>query len=171
MATVKERSNMLIPMQNPSAAKIVLASSSVYRQRLLDRVLDDYETVTPGVDESADIDDPEELAAFLARQKAEAVSSAYRDALIIGADQLAVLDGQILGKPGDHQKAVEQLLQASGKAVQLRRKLQDRRRRLRAVRVRNDRRSQRPHWPADDLGVGQIVRAWISNTVIEPIRG
>jgi predicted house-cleaning NTP pyrophosphatase (Maf/HAM1 superfamily) len=105
-------------MQNPSAAKIVLASSSVYRQRLLDRVLDDYETVTPGVDESADIDDPEELAAFLARQKAEAVSSAYRDALIIGADQLAVLDGQILGKPGDHQKAVEQLLQASGKAVQ-----------------------------------------------------
>ena len=104
-------------MQNPSAAKIVLASSSVYRQRLLERVLDDYETVSPGVDESADIDDPEELAAFLARKKAETVSSAYREALIIGADQLAVLDGQVLGKPGDHQKAVEQLLQASGKSV------------------------------------------------------
>ena len=48
-------------MQNPSAATIVLASSSVYRQHLLDRFLDNYETVSPGVDESADIDEPEEL--------------------------------------------------------------------------------------------------------------
>ena len=104
-------------MQNPSAAKIVLASSSVYRQRLLDRILDDYETVSPGVDEAATIDDPQELATFLARKKAETVSTAYREALVIGADQLAVLDGQVLGKPGDHQKAVEQLLKASGKAV------------------------------------------------------
>ncbi len=105
-------------MQNPSAATIVLASSSVYRQHLLDRFLDNYETVSPGVDESADIDDPEELAAFLARDKAETVATSYREALIIGADQLAVLEGQVLGKPGDHQKAVEQLLQASGKTVQ-----------------------------------------------------
>ena len=105
-------------MQNPSAATIVLASTSVYRQQLLDRFLDDYETVSPGLDESADIDDPEELVAFLARKKAEAVSSGYRTALVIGADQLAVLDDQVLGKPGDHQKAVEQLLQASGKSVQ-----------------------------------------------------
>jgi septum formation protein len=105
-------------MQNPSAATIVLASSSVYRQHLLDRFLDNYEIVSPGVDESADIDDPEELAAFLARDKAETVATAYREALIIGADQLAVLEGQVLGKPGDHQKAAEQLLQASGKTVQ-----------------------------------------------------
>jgi len=105
-------------MQNPSAATIVLASSSVYRQHLLDRLLDNYETVSPAVDETAAIDDPKELAAYLARKKAEAVSSGYREALVIGADQLAVLDGQVLGKPGDHQKAVEQLLQASGKSVQ-----------------------------------------------------
>ncbi len=104
-------------MQNPSAATIVLASTSVYRQQLLDRFLDDYEIVSPGLDESADIDDPEELVAFLARKKAEAVSSGYRTALVIGADQLAVLDDQVLGKPGDHQKAVEQLLHASGKSV------------------------------------------------------
>ena len=104
-------------MQNPSAATIVLASSSVYRQHLLDRFLDNYETVSPGVDESVDIDDPEELAPFLARDKAETVATAYREALIIGADQLAVLEGRVLGKPGDHQKAVEQLLQASGKTV------------------------------------------------------
>jgi septum formation protein len=105
-------------MQNPSAAKIVLASSSIYRQQLLDRLLNNFETVSPAIDESADIDDPAELAAFLARSKAETVSTAYREALVIGADQLAVLDGQVLGKPGDHQGAVEQLLLASGKSMQ-----------------------------------------------------
>ena len=105
-------------MQNPSAPRILLASASRYRQGLLDRFLDDYETVTPGIDESAEPgEDPETLTRRLARKKAETVSSASRDALIIGADQLAVLDDTVLGKPGDHQKAVEQLLAASGKAV------------------------------------------------------
>ena len=105
-------------MQNPSAPQILLASASRYRQGLLDRFLDDYETVTPDIDESAMPDEePEDLAGRLARKKAETVSSTRRDALIIGADQLAVLDGTVLGKPGDHQKAVEQLLAASGKAV------------------------------------------------------
>lgn len=104
-------------MQNPAAPPIVLASSSAYRQQLLDRVLDNYETVSPGVDESANIDDPELLAAFLARKKAQVVSSAYRDALVIGADQLAVHDGLVLGKPGNHQKAVEQLLLVTGKSI------------------------------------------------------
>jgi len=106
-------------MQNPSAPQILLASASRYRQGLLNRFLDDYEAVTAGIDESAEPgEDPEALAGRLARKKAEAVSSTIRDALIIGADQLAVLDGTVLGKPGDHQKAVEQLLAASGKAVQ-----------------------------------------------------
>ncbi|MBT8078325.1 MAG: septum formation protein Maf [Gammaproteobacteria bacterium] len=106
-------------MQNPSSPSIVLASSSNYRRGLLDRFLDEYECVEPGIDEKAvDAADPESLAALLARKKAEAVSSNHRDALIIGADQLAVLDRTILGKPGDHQTAVEQLLAASGKAVQ-----------------------------------------------------
>ena len=104
-------------MQNPAAATIVLASSSTYRQQLLDRVLSDYESVSPEVDEAADIDDPEEMAAYLARKKAETVAAAYREALVIGADQLAVRDGQVLGKPVNHQKAVEQLLQASGRSV------------------------------------------------------
>ena len=105
-------------MQNPSAPRILLASGSRYRQGLLDRFLDDYETVTPGIDESAEPgENPETLTRRLARKKAETVSSASRDALIIGADQLAVLDDKVLGKPGDHQKADEQLLAASGKAV------------------------------------------------------
>ncbi len=105
-------------MQNPIASPILLASSSRYRQGLLDRFLDDYQTVSPDVDEAAEPgEDPEGLATRLARAKAEAASSANRNALIIGADQLAVLNDQVLGKPGDHQKAVEQLLAASGHSV------------------------------------------------------
>ena len=105
-------------MQNPSAPTIVLASSSPYRRGLLDRFLDNYESVTPDVDESnSDGLSPADLATHLARKKAEAIVINARDALIIGADQLAVLDDQVLGKPGNHQKAVEQLLAASGKAV------------------------------------------------------
>jgi len=105
-------------MQNPSAPDIVLASSSPYRRGLLDRFLAEFEAVSPDVDESNNEGlEPAELARHLARAKAEAVSASVRNALIIGADQLAVLDGQVLGKPGSHQKAVEQLLAASGKSV------------------------------------------------------
>lgn len=105
-------------MQNPSAPEIFLASSSPYRRGLLDRFLDQYEAVNPSVDESNDQGlAPAELATYLARKKAEAVSINAREALIIGADQLAVLDERVLGKPGDHQNAVEQLMAASGKSM------------------------------------------------------
>ena len=105
-------------MQNPSAPPIFLASSSAYRRGLLDRFLDEYEAVSPDVDESNQEGlSPLELASHLARKKAEAVSINARDALVIGADQLAVLDDHVLGKPGDHARAVEQLLAASGKTV------------------------------------------------------
>ena len=105
-------------MQNPSAPTIFLASSSAYRRGLLDRFLDSYESVTPNVDESNEQGlPPAELATFLARKKAETIAVSARNALIIGADQLAVLDDQVLGKPGNHRKAVEQLLAASGKTV------------------------------------------------------
>ncbi len=105
-------------MQNPSAPAIFLASSSPYRRGLLDRFLDEYEAISPNVDESNELGlGPEELASHLARKKAEAVSVNARRALVIGADQLAVLEDQVLGKPGDHQKAVEQLLAASGKTI------------------------------------------------------
>ncbi len=105
-------------MQNPSAPSIFLASSSQYRRGLLDRFLDEYEAVSPRIDESNEEGlGPQDLASRLARKKAEAVAINAREALVIGADQLAVLDDQVLGKPGDHQKAVEQLLAASGKTV------------------------------------------------------
>ncbi len=105
-------------MQNPTSGEIVLASSSPYRRDLLDRLINTYETIDPNVDESNPEGlKPDVLATRLARLKAESVSATARDALIIGADQLAVLDDTVLGKPGSHQKAVEQLLMASGKSV------------------------------------------------------
>ena len=108
-------------MQNPSAPAVVLASASPYRRGLLDRFLDDYQAVSADIDETnVDGLKPKALARHLARKKAETVSMTARNSLIIGADQLAVLDGQVLGKPGDHQKAVEQLLAASGQAVTFR---------------------------------------------------
>ncbi len=105
-------------MQNPSSPPIILASSSQYRRGLLDRFLTEYQTVSPALDESAeDSADPLELASKLARKKAEKVASGHRNSVIIGADQLAVLNGKVLGKPGDHQSAVKQLMAASGKSV------------------------------------------------------
>ena len=105
-------------MQNPSAPTIFLASSSQYRRELLNRFLDNYEVVDPEVDERNDLGlPPAELAQYLARKKAEAVAVNARKSLIIGADQLAVLEDRVLGKPGDHARAIEQLLASSGKTV------------------------------------------------------
>lgn len=105
-------------MQNPAAPEIFLASSSRYRRGLLDRFLDEYEAVSPDVDESnPDGLEPASLATHLARRKAEAVSANIHRSLIIGADQLAILEDRVLGKPGNHAKAVEQLMAATGKTV------------------------------------------------------
>ncbi len=104
-------------MQNPAAPPIVLASSSRYRRGLLERILSDFQTVSPDVDERGGDEPPRALAAALARRKAEAVSTTHRDALVIGADQLAVLEGRVLGKPGNHAAAVEQLLACTGRTV------------------------------------------------------
>ena len=105
-------------MQNPSAPTIFLASSSQYRRELLNRFLDNYEVVDPEVDERNNLGlPPAELAQHLARKKAEAVAVNARKSLIIGADQLAVLEDRVLGKPGDHARAIEQLLASSGKTV------------------------------------------------------
>ena len=105
-------------MQNPSAPTIFLASSSRYRRELLNRFLDNYEVVDPEVDERNNLGlPPAELAQYLARKKAEAVAVNARKSLIIGADQLAVLEDRVLGKPGDHARAIEQLLASSGKTV------------------------------------------------------
>ncbi|HZD54395.1 MAG TPA: Maf family nucleotide pyrophosphatase [Woeseiaceae bacterium] len=106
-------------MQAPSAPAVVLASSSRYRRGLLDRLLDDFRTVSPDLDESPqEGETPAELVRRLAREKAETVSRSHPGALVIGADQVAVRDLRVLGKPGSHANAVEQLMASSGQTVQ-----------------------------------------------------
>jgi septum formation protein len=98
--------------------KLVLASSSPYRKQLLQRLGQAFDTTAPDVDETALAGEtPEQLVRRLAEAKAKAVAKEFPNALIIGSDQVAVLDGKILGKPGNHDNAVKQLQQASAKTV------------------------------------------------------
>ena len=96
--------------------RLVLASTSRHRRALLERLGIPFEAVAPGVDEARASREPvEQLVRRLSRAKAEAVSGRHPGALIIGSDQAAERDGEILGKPGDHPTAVAQLKAASGK--------------------------------------------------------
>lgn len=97
---------------------LVLASTSPFRRELLSRLGLDFETASPATDETRQPDEaPEHLVRRLSEAKARAVAERFPDALIIGSDQVAVLDGEVLGKPGDHANAVRQLSAASGKLV------------------------------------------------------
>ena len=97
---------------------LVLASTSPYRQELLTRLGLPFETASPEVDETRQADeDPEELVKRLSLEKAKAVAKEHPDALIIGSDQVATLGDTILGKPGTHERAMQQLKAASGHSV------------------------------------------------------
>ncbi|MBI1195792.1 MAG: septum formation inhibitor Maf [Gammaproteobacteria bacterium] len=103
---------------NDLRQELVLASSSPYRSMLLKRLGIEFSIVSPQVDESREEDEPAHLmAARLSEDKAMAVADTYPQTLIIGSDQVAVLDGEIIGKPGTHEKAVEQLRKASGRSM------------------------------------------------------
>jgi len=98
--------------------QLVLASTSPYRRTLLERLGLTFETAAPDTDETPlENETPTALVARLSETKARAIAPQFPDALIIGSDQVAVLDGQILGKPGSHQKARQQLQAASGRRV------------------------------------------------------
>lgn len=101
-----------------SAPPIVLASTSRYRAELLGRIVDGFDRVAPGVDEDARCDEsPRDLATRLAAAKADAVARDRPDSLVIGSDQVADLDGRVLGKPGDVATACTQLAACSGRTV------------------------------------------------------
>lgn len=98
--------------------QIVLASGSAYRRELLSRLKLPFEIRIPGVDEAPLPGEvPEATAARLAKVKAQAVSGDFPEALIIGSDQVAVLEGVVLGKPHTHDNAFRQLRFMSGKTV------------------------------------------------------
>jgi septum formation protein len=98
--------------------RIVLASTSRYRAELLRRLLPDFEQRAPGTDETAlPGEAPDARAARLAAAKALAAAADLRDALVIGSDQVAELDGEMLDKPGSTANARAQLTASSGRVV------------------------------------------------------
>ncbi len=98
---------------------VLLASQSPYRRELLSRLLEDFETFAPNVDESRQPGEgPRALALRLAQLKASAGRIHHPPALIIGSDQVAALGNEALGKPGTAERAIEQLLRCSGQLVE-----------------------------------------------------
>lgn len=98
--------------------KLILASTSPYRRELLGRLGLPFEVANPQTDECRlPGEPPETMALRLSEAKARAVGKAYPDALIIGSDQVATVDGEIFGKPGTHERAIKQLRALSGKTV------------------------------------------------------
>jgi septum formation protein len=101
-----------------NATRLVLASTSRYRAELLRRLGVDFEPCAPGTDETPVAgESPPARARRLAIAKAEAAAGTRRDAVVIGSDQVAELDGTLLDKPGTAARACEQLLASSGRQV------------------------------------------------------
>lgn len=98
--------------------KLILGSTSPYRRELLERLRIPFDVVAPDVDETPLAgESPHQLACRLALAKAYAVAAQYPDCVVIGSDQVADLNGEPLGKPGTHARAVAQLRQMRGKTV------------------------------------------------------
>ncbi len=100
------------------ARRLLLASTSRYRHDLLQRLRLPFEVHAPDVDETPLAGEaPRELALRLALAKADAVAKLDAEAIVIGSDQVADLDGVAIGKPGDHARAVAQLRAMRGRSV------------------------------------------------------
>ena len=98
--------------------RLILASSSAYRRELLGRLRLPFEVMAPEIDESAlPGETPDTTALRLARQKAQAVALRAPGSVVIGSDQVATLDGEQIGKPGDHANALAQLQKMRGRQV------------------------------------------------------
>lgn len=102
-------------MESPS---LILGSTSRYRRELLQRLRLPFTVVSPQVDETPlPGEAPADLALRLALAKAHAVAALHPHAVVIGSDQVADLDGEAIGKPGTHERAVGQLRRMSGRRV------------------------------------------------------
>ncbi|MCK5726390.1 MAG: septum formation inhibitor Maf [Thiotrichaceae bacterium] len=98
--------------------KLVLGSTSPFRKELLEKLQIPFLTAAPDIDETREENEPPTLMVErLAILKAQKVAQEYDDALIIGSDQCAVLNDEVMGKPGHHEKATQQLKNSSGQRV------------------------------------------------------
>ncbi len=116
--TETTESTLSFPHRPPLHRLLILGSTSRYRRELLERLGLPFEVVAPGVDETPlPAETPRDLALRLALAKARAVARVHPQAVVIGSDQVADLAGQPLGKPGNHERAVEQLRRMRGQTV------------------------------------------------------
>ena len=98
--------------------QLVLASTSPFRKSVLEKLGLPFDCHAPEIDETPRPDEtPAQLVERLSIAKAQAVAVHFKQGLVIGSDQVAVIDNAILGKPGNHENAVAQLERASGKTV------------------------------------------------------
>ncbi len=101
-----------------SMKKIVLGSTSPFRKALMEKLQISFLTDAPDIDESRlENEQPTAMVRRLSVEKAKKVAENHPDALIIGSDQCAVINGEVTGKPGSHEKAVQQLMRSSGNTV------------------------------------------------------
>lgn len=99
--------------------QLILGSSSPFRAELLNKLGLHFIQVSPDIDETPLVGEtPSALVERLATEKAREIAKTHPEALIIGSDQVAVIDQDILGKPGNHQTAMTQLKRASGRQVE-----------------------------------------------------
>ncbi len=109
-----------IPIMLPTQTipRLILASSSPYRKELLTRLRIPFEVITPNIDETSHSGEKaEETALRLATKKAATIATLAPNALIIGSDQVATLDDELIGKPGTHENALAQLKKMRGRCV------------------------------------------------------
>lgn len=102
----------------PPSRRLILGSTSRYRRELLERLRLPFDVLAPEVDETPQPGEaPQALALRLARAKAEDVARRHPQAVVIGSDQVADLDGEPLGKPLTHERALAQLRRMRGRTV------------------------------------------------------
>jgi len=98
--------------------KLILASSSKYRAHCLEKLNIPFVAISPNIDENPKANEPPDaLALRLAKEKAYALKKQFPNHLIIGSDQVACFDNQLIGKPGSYQQTIEQLQRQSGQTV------------------------------------------------------
>ncbi|WMW82394.1 Maf-like protein [Undibacterium cyanobacteriorum] len=101
-----------------STFQLILASSSPYRRELLARLQLPFTSIAPDIDESPQKNEgPADTAIRLAREKAQHIAASHTNSIVIGSDQVATLDDLQIGKPGNHERAMEQLRIMQGREV------------------------------------------------------